>query len=408
MSKTPILAIVGSASERLAEERNYEPEITHFEEARLAARDIGRQAAIEGWHLQVYSLHEDFIEHEMVSGYADPNAGDPSQKKIFVHFAQGGNSPDPVPEAQTQFDCEFEGVPYAHERWEVAFYRPLIAASAVVVLGGGRSTLATGIVALAQRIPLFAVASFGGSGNVVWQAMEPGRDLPDDAHRMAMGNAWQGVTSAEKCLRSLNEQVAAKEREELDKIQSFEARQKEQAEQERRAEERNAQALQEETLRQQQAQKSRKQALTLFSTTGLAALIATAFCTYQWQDPQQLIPPLASILLGSMFAGIAGSSILGIMRWRRQPAPSSHLDVEVASLVPGAAAGLVAALIFVLGQVITLPEGVDSALKAQQLQRMVPFVALISLVAGLTWNRFFNRLAETDLPTHLPGTSPEV
>ena len=403
MSKPPILAIVGSASERLAKERTYEPEITQFEGARRAARDIGRQAAIAGWHLQVYSLHEDFIEHELVRGYADPDAGDPSDKKIYVHFAQGGNSLDPVPEAEAKFDCDFEGVPYAHERWEVAFYRPLIAASAVVVVGGGRSTLATGIVALAQRIPLFAVASFGGSGNVVWQAMEPGRDLPDDTHRMAMGNAWQGAPSAEKCLAALSEQIETKRREELDKIQNFEARQQEQAEAQRRAEERAAQAQREEALQLEQARKAQKQAITLFSVTGLAALLATAFCTYQWQAAQQLIPPLFSILLGSITVGIAGSCVLGIMRWRREPPPSSSLHLEVATLIPGAAAGLVAALIFVLGQVITLPEGVDSDLKDKQLQRMVPFVALISFVAGLTWHRFFNRLAETELPTRLPG-----
>ena len=52
-----------------------------------------------------------------------------------------------------------------------------------------------------------------------------------------------------------------------------------------------------------------------------------------------------------------------------------------------------------------LSGGVDSSVKDEHLQRMVPFVAVIGFVAGLTWNRFFRRLAETDLSTQLPGSS---
>jgi len=45
MAETPIVAIIGSASSRLAQERAYVPPINDMEGARQAAREIGQQIA---------------------------------------------------------------------------------------------------------------------------------------------------------------------------------------------------------------------------------------------------------------------------------------------------------------------------------------------------------------------------
>ncbi len=408
MSDPPILAVFGSASERLALQGNYDPEVSDFEGARQAAIDVGRHAALRGWHLQVYSLNEDFIEHDLVKGYAAPDVGDPATKKVFVHFAQSSPEADPVPAARQKFDCPLEGMPYPSERWEVAFYRPLTTAAAVVVLGGGRYTLTTGIVALAQRIPLYAIATFGGSARIVWQAIEGGRDLPSDWQRRAMGNAWEGDASAERCLRALEEQIEIKRSQEQDKIQ----RRRERLQEQKDAEQAAADLLHQQQLnrrhraQQQKAErvKAQRTALTLHCVTGLTCLLVTLLCVYQWQARVTLFDPFISLLLGGVFSGMTGSSILGIRRWRVENAEPSSFFAEVASLVLGAVAGFAASLIFVLGQVLTLPQGTSEELKAFQLRRMIPFVSVVGLVAGLTWHRFFDQLSETELPTRLPGT----
>lgn len=405
MSKPPILAIFGSANERLAKLGNYDPEVSDFAGARQAAVDIGRQAALRGWHLQVYSLNEDFIEHDLVRGYASGDVGDAEHKKVYVHFAQGGPSVDPVPEARKTFDCHLEGIPYPSERWEVAFYRPLASATAIVLLGGGRYTLTTGIVALAQRIPLYSVATFGGSGRIVWQAIEGGRDLPVDEHRLSMGNAWQGDASAEKCLLALEEQSAARQAEEQAKVRDGKEQLQAETEAATRLEQREAEARQRASQEEAERARAQRTALSLHCVSALTCLTVTLFCVYQWQARITLLDPFISILLGGVFAGMTGSSILGIRRWYAGREESTSFFAEVSSLVLGAVAGFVASLIFVLGQVMTLPQGTEAAIKDIQLRRMIPFVAVVGLVAGLTWHRFFDRLGETDLPTRLPGTT---
>ena len=167
-TRPPIVAVVGSANEDLAKQHNYEPEISDFEGAKQAAREIGQGLATKGWLLQVYSLHPGFIEHDVVEGYASVDIGDAKAKTVYVHYPRGGKyTQDPTTEARGKYQCQFQGMPNPLGKWEVSFYRAMSSASAVVIIGGGKATLATGLVALTQRIPLYAVASFGGSGCTV-------------------------------------------------------------------------------------------------------------------------------------------------------------------------------------------------------------------------------------------------
>lgn len=403
MSSEPfILAIVGSANERLAAASFYDPEVVDLPQACRAAEDLGRQAALAGWHLQVYSLHKDFIEYDLVRGYADPEVGTQENKKIYVHFAQGGEAPNPIPEASRIFGCAMEGVPYSNKRWEVAFYRPLSTVSALVVIGGGKATLATGIVALALRIPLYAIATFGGSSKVVWQAIEIDHDLPNRQQYHHMGNPWMGDESARNCLEGLRQQIATRAAEEQAKVQSHEDRAREERERLQREQQQAERAAREADEKLHRSRRAQRHAQTLHSLISLMALIATLMCLYQWQAPAPYLSPWASLLLGAVFAGITGSSTLGVIRWFKLPEEPTSFYSEVASLLPGATAGVIASLIFVSGHVTTLPDDVLDSLKLEQIRRMIPFVVMISFVAGLTWNRFFSRLRESDLPANLP------
>ena len=53
----------------------------------------------------------------------------------------------------------------------MSYYRSLVEADGVLLVGGGRATFSTGLVALAFHIPALPVATFGGSAAKVWQAL---------------------------------------------------------------------------------------------------------------------------------------------------------------------------------------------------------------------------------------------
>jgi len=406
----PIVAVVGSANEDLAKQNNYDPEILDFEGAKLAAREIGQGLAAKGWLLQVFSLHPGFIEHDVVEGYASVDVGDAEAKTVYVHYPLGGKyTQDPTTEARGKYQCTFQGIPNPLGKWEVSFYRALSSASAVVIIGGGRATLATGLVALTQRIPLYSVASFGGSGRTVWQAIEVGRDLPGQDHHRWMGSSWSSPSSAELCIKALEEQVQAREEE---RSAEFEDEKRRRVEEENRKKAELERAEQEKRLSQEKAEaeeraRATRNALIAFSLFALCSLIATVLFVLDWKIASPSREPIVSLLWAAVFGGITGSSILGIMT-SLGPSPSLlKLTSVIATLVLGAVAGFAAGLIFIIGQVITLPDDlkVSNQLRAEQLRNMIPFVAVIGFVAGLTWNTFFSRLQKTDLQTDIPTVS---
>jgi hypothetical protein len=285
----------------------------------------------------------------------------------------GKYTQDPTAEARGKYQCRFEGIPNSLGKWEVSFYCALSSASAVVIIGGGKSTLATGLVALTQRIPLYAVATFGGSGHAVWQAIEADRDLPRRDHHRWMGSAWDGANSAELCIKALDVQIQARE-------------------EGRRAEFEDEQ-------RRREAEEDRRNAI--------GSLVATVLFVLDWKIATPSREPIVSLLWAAVCGGITGSSILGIMTLIGSSQSLPTLTFIVATPGLGAVAGFAAGLIFILGQVVTLPDDpkVSHELRTEQLRNMIPFVAVIGLVAGLTWNSFFSRLQKTELPTEIPTAS---
>jgi hypothetical protein len=131
----------------------------------------------------------------------------------------------------------------------------------------------------------------------------------------------------------------------------------------------------------------------------------------EWITESPTGNPILSLLGASVSGGIVGSSILGIMNNLQLESSPTNLSSIVANLVLGAVAGFAAGLLFILGQVITLPDdpSLSKQLREEQLRNMIPFVAVISLIAGMTANKFFGKLKETKLPTEIPmGSSGRV
>jgi hypothetical protein len=370
MSSVPIVAVVGSASQKLADQGNYDPKITDIPGAREAARLLGEQFAKIGWHLQVYSLHEGYIESDVVKGYADAPASQGTSRLVYIDFPTGNNCPpDPVKEGKKKYNIDFIGNASPFENWEVSFYRGLSRASAVVVVGGGKSTLATGLLALTRKIPLFSVATYGGSARTVWQAIEVETDLPTAAHKNAMGMSINDAHQAARCVTALDEQMAALKK-------SEEAR----------------------------GRSARRRANTWFTIVGALALSLTVFCALHWLGGISLMPPFLALMGAAVGGGVAGAALLGLLGGVTSMVDLPE-DVPVtAALLFGAAVGFVAGLIFILGQTATLPDAARAAENAKkaQLLNMIPFVAVISIIAGMTWNKYIAKLRKTEIPSAIP------
>jgi hypothetical protein len=67
----------------------------------------------------------------------------------------------------------------------MSFYGSLVQADGVLLVGGGRSSLITGVLALTYRVPVLALQAYGGSGEKIWKALA----TKDEANEMAQGGA---------------------------------------------------------------------------------------------------------------------------------------------------------------------------------------------------------------------------
>jgi hypothetical protein len=78
MMARPQAAIVGSVDET----RVFDPPVPDPAGARLACAELGRELAVAGWDLVVYSVKPKFIEADVVRGYVA--SGKATSKSIHV------------------------------------------------------------------------------------------------------------------------------------------------------------------------------------------------------------------------------------------------------------------------------------------------------------------------------------
>jgi hypothetical protein len=173
----PLIAIVGSIDPG----RPYDPPLRDVAEARQACVDLGRELAVQGCDLVVYSGAAGFAEGYVVRGYVESGAAGP--KSIHVRSPMGATSAE-FPEAVARRDL-FDMRIDPSSDWEVSYYRSLIETQGLVLIGGGRSTLVTGLLRLTFGIPMVPVATFGGNAAKAWAALER---VSDDAGRPAVGD----------------------------------------------------------------------------------------------------------------------------------------------------------------------------------------------------------------------------
>jgi hypothetical protein len=86
----------------------------------------------------------------------------------------------------------FDPQPDPNPHWVQSFFRSMADGGGALIIGGGRSALIAGHLALSLHIPLLPVACFGGAARRVWETIQPNDDLPTKEERNLMGRPdWQ-------------------------------------------------------------------------------------------------------------------------------------------------------------------------------------------------------------------------
>jgi hypothetical protein len=337
------VAIVGSTDQG----RTYDPPLRHIDQAGRACEELGRWLAVEGFGIIAYSSSPKFIEHDVVRGFA--GSGKAAPRSIQVRSPFGGTAAG-FGEARAHselFDIRLD----SSADWEVSYYRSLVDADGILLVGGGLATYITGLIALAFRIPLVAVAPFGGNGQKVWQALDRVRNDAGQEDVSAMAADWSD-TSAKVLVGSFRRQQQTREAAK--------------AEQQRRSE-----------------QQSRQTLLSL-GVAALLLLLALATIPLAWGWRPGTAGALALLTAAPLLSATCGAIIRNTLDEGRDWTKTAVL---------GCAAGAMAFLFFVAAQIASTPNVLDGA----GARRLLFFVLPIGFIAGLTFDAVYSKLRTQDV-----------
>ncbi|GAA4450402.1 hypothetical protein [Phytohabitans houttuyneae] len=338
----PLIAIVGS----LEPGRDYDPPGGVPEDAEGAAVAIGRELAMRGCRIVVFSSRPEYIERAVVRGYLASGQATPGSVEVRARYGH-----------DTAFD-EMSSRPEAiavkpepTADWEVAFYRSLLVVDGVVLIGGARATFAAGLIALSRRIAVAPVAAFGGAAQRIWHRLGNGDNHASEEDISALGQRW-GTASAGAVVGSLM------------------------AQHDRRTAE-------EERGRRGEASARRRTAAGLVAAL-LLLLLALTTIPVAYALPLGMWPGLTVLVTAALLASIWGAVIRnaydGGVGWLRAAAL-------------GSAAGCIAFLLFVAAQMSTNPD----LFVGDGARRLVFFVLAIGFIGGFTSEVVYRKLRDQDV-----------
>ncbi|MFJ8646736.1 hypothetical protein ACIRNI_11485 [Streptomyces sp. NPDC093546] len=349
-----LIAVVGSADPA----RAYDPPLAHAETASPACEQIGRALAEADCDLMVYSSEAQFVEDQVVTGYL--SAADSPAGTIHVRPPYGDGEKDfpLLTERPEMFDIRYE----SGENWETSFYRSLREVDGVILVGGGRSTLVTGMVCLAFDVPVAAVACFGGAARKVWDTMNRAGHHATPEEVSAMGAEWSD-TSAPTLIRLL---LAQHQR-------------------------RDAQRNRQNRLRLGEAWRS-----ALGITIGLLLLcLGLAMIPLTYAVSSNAFVNVTALVAGALATGTSGAITRNAfdhgLHWARTAAL-------------GMSAGAISFLLFVSAQLAASPE----ILTGDGARRLLFFVLTVGFVSGFTFDAVYGRLKQTEAPATGQPQTPAV
>jgi hypothetical protein len=344
----PSIVVLGSGDNQ----RNYEPPLKDGSMIASASRAIGHELATAGCNLVVFSSDSGYIEKDVVEGYLAVTGGG----RVIVRAPHTAPVAFNVPsEAAERVQTE----PDPAGDWETSYYRSVFSADGIIVIGGGRSTRIAGVIAVAVRIPVVAVAGFGAGASIVWQHLckHVNDTTADELH--LMGRPW-AETSASQLVASLLAQRARR------------------------------QAAEEAERRLNRRDGIRRTLNSLAGATALTLAAAVLLLAYTTNG----IGTAMACLLGGPILGAIGGALV-------RDTAEAHLGM-LWSAARGVGAGILATTLYVASQLLTN----ENALTAESARRLLWFVIPIGIAAGYTFDLVYAKLRQLDaLPNQLPTSA---
>jgi hypothetical protein len=330
---SPLIAVVGSADPT----RTYDPPVDS-DVAKRIARALGAELAKQSCSLMVYSGSDKFIEADVVAGFVQANPS--SAQSIVLRYPQRSARGE-FPQEKTHSKL-FKPEADRSDDWQASFYRSVATADGVLLIGGERSTLIAGQVAVGARIPLVAVAASGGAAAQVWKTLSAGEDLPTRDEQTLMGQPWMDGSAA-ACVKAL--------------------------------------------LDQRRRRYAVETGPTVMHSLVAVLLFVASILIALWSATQARTWLL---YVATLLGGGAGASIRTVFECRYGGALSVPRSVIV-TLALGMIAGGLAGMLYLGAQ----PGAVD--LKSDGAVRLVSFVAIVSVLGGLTAEAVYRKLLGLDV-----------
>jgi hypothetical protein len=325
--------------------REVELGLRHVDQAPAACEALGRALAEDGWNLIVYSSDPKFIEADVVRGYVA--SGKAVKDTINLRYPPGGHGRFPEMDTHDVFKEDLD----TSDDWEVSFYLSLAQADGVLLVGGGQSTLITGVIAISLRKPVVALETFGGHARKVRKELSRNNSLASADHVSTMGKSWSDSRAS---------QLVAALREQRDLLAAEEA------------------AAGRSAARQQRDR-------TISRWVGVVTLLgAIAAMLVVFQTEPGSVASLVALFAGPLLAGVCGAIIQNLREGGAQWAEQAFL---------GLGAGAIAALLFLVSQLATSP----GALKTDGVDTLAAFVVAIGLAAGMTSERVYSSFRKQDV-----------
>jgi len=358
--EAPAIAIVGSVDQNRAD---YDPPLRNVDKVVKAMEELGAELAKAGYRILVYSSSTDYIEADVVRGYANSKVA--NEKSIVIRYPRGAGVQSRFAEQGTQpalFDPRADTTP----NWQVSFYESLKDASGVLIVGGVNSALITGVTARLLGIPIVALSTFGGSAENLWVLMRDLANVTEQEHQLMGRDTWES-DSASRIVKSLTDQKQ--------RIQDA-------------AERKRQEALRERTV-------TKNRAVRMMGLFTLAVILLGAGLLSPMGMPWFAIVFFAVPLL----AGAAGGVTRNVLDlFQNNVVPKSH--DEPSSLALGAVGGFLSSILFIAAQWVTMPQATEMLQKGlvpAPLRVLMLFELVIGFTAGLTLDAVFTKLRATDV-----------